>query len=44
MLYDPKWAEKQDVFSLESLISWLEKQPGQTEYNYCNPMECLIAQ
>lgn len=28
---------KPDVFSLEGLIAWLEKQPEETEYNF---MDC----
>lgn len=33
---------KVDPFSLEALILWLEKQPGETEYNYLSPGGCLI--
>lgn len=45
MLYDPKWDKetKADPFSLESLIAWLEKQPAETTYNYCDATACLIA-
>lgn len=47
MLYDPKW-EKQtetraDPLQLGTLIAWLEKQPGETAYDYgCNG-GCLLA-
>lgn len=46
MLYDPKWEvqTKPDVFSLESLIAWLEKQPAKVSYKYnCNG-HCMLAQ
>lgn len=38
MLYDPKWETKTkpDVFSLESLIAWLETMPADGTYNYNN--------
>lgn len=42
MLYNPKWLDetkpvtKPDVFSLESLIAWLEKQPANKAYDYEN--------
>lgn len=35
---------KPDVFSLESLIAWLEKQPADKEYFYSNPYNCLLCQ
>lgn len=46
MLFDPKWEvqTKPDVFSLESLIAWLEKQPADRQYDYCLPGTCLVAQ
>lgn len=47
MLYDKRWEKpeiKADPFSLENLIAWLEKQPHQKEYNYCDPTDCLIGQ
>lgn len=47
MLYDKRWDEpkvKADPFSLESLIAWLEKQPGATEYCYSDTGHCLLAQ
>ncbi|MBR2118463.1 MAG: hypothetical protein IJ935_07295 [Afipia sp.] len=48
MLYDPKWEKnsetKTDPFSLESLIAWLEKQPADKAYNFCDKQNCLIAQ
>jgi hypothetical protein len=34
---------KPDVFSLEGLIVWLEKQPEQMEYDWGRPGWCLIA-
>lgn len=34
-----------DVFSLESLIAWLEKQPAGRAYNFSNcEGECLLGQ
>jgi len=46
MLYDPKWEVevKADPFSLDTLISWLEKQPAKTAYNYSCNGHCLLAQ
>ena len=35
---------KPDVFSLESLIAWLEKMPADNAYNAANPRECLLGQ
>lgn len=35
---------KPDVFKLETLIAWLEKQPADRVYNYCNPHGCLLCQ
>lgn len=37
MLYDKRWDRtetKPDVFSLESLIAWLEEQPARRAYDY----------
>lgn len=31
-------------FELRSLIEWLEKQPADGEYNYCDPHNCLLSQ
>lgn len=45
MLYDPKWEQqtKADPFTLESLITWLEKQPAKEKYDYDNCSgECLF--
>lgn len=44
MLYDPKWEvkTKPDVFSLASLIAWLEKQPATNEYCYMDTGLCLL--
>lgn len=39
-----KTVTKPDVFSLESLIAWLETMPVDKEYNYCRKSTCLIAQ
>jgi len=46
MLYDPKWEQqtKADPLSLESLIAWLEKQPADGEYDYTDPLNCLMCQ
>lgn len=33
-----------DVFSLESLIAWLEKQPADSEYCYFDSGTCLLTQ
>lgn len=35
---------KPDVFSLEGLIAWLEKQPSKTVYCYMDRGRCLAAQ
>lgn len=44
MLYNPKWLPetKPDVFSLESLIAWLEMQPADTKYDWYNINDCLM--
>lgn len=34
--------QQPDVFSLESLAAWLEKQPGETRYNYADSRDCLL--
>lgn len=47
MLYDPKWGKpetKPDVFSLESLIAWLEKQPAAEHYAAGDLDNCLLGQ
>lgn len=48
MLYDKRWDKtetKPDVFSLEGLIAWLEKQPADEAYNYSDLRgECVICQ
>lgn len=44
MLYDPKWEKPADVFSLESLIAWLEKQPADKEYDWSRAGSCLLGQ
>lgn len=33
---------KPDVFSLDGLIAWLEKQPPETEYNFKDTRDCLL--
>lgn len=33
---------KPDVYSLDGLIAWLEKQPPETEYEWGNCQKCLI--
>ncbi len=44
MLYNPQWTQP-DVFSLESLIAWLEQQPPKKRYSYMNVEgRCLIGQ
>lgn len=45
MLYDPKWEVKikPDVFSLENLIAWAEKQPADKVYDFwCH--RCYLGQ
>lgn len=44
MLYDPKWEVKTDPFSLESLITWLEKQPGEKAYCFFANGGCMLHQ
>ena len=49
MLYNLNWnkkdkPEKSDPFMLDTLISWLEKQPSDGSYNYPNSQKCLLAQ
>lgn len=48
MLYDKRWDKttetKADPFSLDTLIAWLEKQPADKVYCYCDTGECLLAQ
>ena len=45
MLYDPKWEveTKPDVFSLENLVAWAEKQPAEKEYDFCCT-QCYLGQ
>lgn len=43
MLNNPNWnAVKQDIFTKESLIAWLEQQDPDTTYRYTNGRDCLI--
>ena len=45
MLYNTNWAKTHnDVFSLESLITWLEKQPAAGAYDYSSTKNCLLCQ
>ena len=46
MLYRIEWDRPKvaDVFSLESLIAWLEKQPTDGRYCYINNGRCLLSQ
>ena len=48
MLYNKRWdakvETKADPLTLPALIAWLEKQPADAGYNYCQPETCLIAQ
>lgn len=46
MLYDPRW-DKDRVHgpvSLRALIAWLETQPADTQYDFCQPYQCVLAQ
>ena len=43
MLYDPRWQEWSDPFSLASLIAWLERQDPHSAYCYSSTGECLLA-
>jgi hypothetical protein len=43
MLYDPKWQQNYDPFSLASLIAWLERQDPREAYCYSSTGECLLA-
>lgn len=44
MPFDPTPIEtKPDVFSLEGLIAWLEKQPATLTYDYTSPRKCLLS-
>ena len=36
-------APEPDVFSLEGLIAWLERQPEETLYDYLDSSDCLGA-
>ncbi len=38
MLYNTKW----DIYSLAGLISWLEKQPAGSGYNWEDSSSCLM--
>jgi hypothetical protein len=44
MLFNTKWEKPADVFSLESLIAWLEKQPAKKTYCYTDNGACLLSQ
>lgn len=51
MLYDKRWEKKvagdegisPEIFSLDGLIAWLEKQPADEIYCYTSPDGCLLA-
>lgn len=45
MLYDPKWEHqtKAGPLTLNALIAWLEKQPGDETYCYTSIGDCLLA-
>lgn len=36
--------DTRDIFDLNRIIDWVEKQPADKEYNYVNTKHCLIAQ
>jgi hypothetical protein len=44
MLLDPRWDKKQNAFTLESLIAWLETKNPREVYFYWNQCSCLNAQ
>lgn len=44
MLYDKKWDKKVDLFSLPSLIAWLEQQDETETYDPCSPNKCVLGQ
>jgi hypothetical protein len=53
MLFNLKWnktaetAEKPQInnpLSLDAVIAWLEKQPANQRYDYCDPENCMAAQ
>src|ERR1700691_1845949 len=46
MLYNKDWdvKPKQDVFSLENLIAWLETKDPDRHYDYTLPQKCVLAQ
>lgn len=50
MFFDPQCkpevspVAKPDIYALPTLIAWLEKQPADRVYEYCDPFGCLIAQ
>src|ERR1700691_3061605 len=43
MLYDPRWEQWSDPFSLAGLIAWLERQGQDGAYFYFSTGECLLA-
>jgi hypothetical protein len=44
MLFNPKWKTKTDPLSTASFVTWLERQPADSEYNFLSCKECAIAQ
>lgn len=43
MLYNESTG-KTDLFSVRSLVKWLETKPASDRYSYCDGSHCLIAQ
>lgn len=43
MLYNTNWdaKTKKDLFTIESLIEWLETKDPNQQYDYCKSNECL---
>lgn len=44
MLYDKRWDVQTDMYSLASLIAWLEQQPAEESYCYADNGKCLLGQ
>lgn len=45
MLYNPEWKQKpRDIWSLDSLIQWLDGQTREECYDYGSRHSCLLAQ
>ena len=41
MLYDPKWAND-TIYSIQSFIAWLEKQPRGINYDWFDISDCVV--